>query len=138
MNPIDDRSRNPDREDIADEDAKFVAQLTTNFAPAPLSDVRRREFHRTLTTRIAAPRRAWRSTSMLLATAAAVALFAVPALFIDNGESDSPGGGAEAFAAAEWESRLFDSSEFLEADAFEDSDDLPDDYAAIAGLLLDG
>jgi hypothetical protein len=140
IDPGEERSQEPDGDETTTEDAAFVAQLAANYSPAPLSEARRRELDRSLVARIRTPHRSWRPLTTLAATAAAAAaaVFVLPALFAGNGQDDPRDRGAEAYAAAEWESQLFEATSFLEADEFDDADDLPDDYAAIAGLLLDG
>lgn len=122
-----------------DESLAFVAKLASHYSPEPMSDGERRAFDRSLSERLASRHRTWRNVATIAAaaTAAALALIAAPGLFLDT---DPPAGGnrAEAFAAAEWESQLFDTSDFDDSDAFDELDDLPDDYVAIAGLLLGG
>jgi len=134
-------SKNPSRDPARpkSEDAQFVATLTAHYSPEPMSEAGRRDFDRSLASRLAAPNRTWRATPIVAATAVAAALawIAAPALFSDPpplAEFDR----AEAFAAAEWESQLFDTVGFDDSEGIDQLEDLPDDYAAIAGLLLDG
>jgi hypothetical protein len=112
--------------------------LAAHFAPAPLSEKERRALDRSLAKRLVAGRPAWRSFPILVAaaTAAALAVLAVPALFVNDGSLPAREGRTESFASAEWESGLFETTGFSEADGSDEFDDLPDDYAAIAGLLL--
>jgi len=132
-------SPSPDDAGADEEGLAFVAKLAANYSPAPMSDTARADFDRSLAARLASPQPAWRSAPVLVSAAAAFALavIAAPAFFVDVG---APAGEsrAEAVAAAKWESQLFYANGFEDSDAFGDTDDLPADYAAIAGLLLGG
>ena len=130
-----------DRAPLRGEDEELVERLAEGFAPAPLSPARRAAFDEALAVRIASRRRK-RLLVPALAAAAAVALAWLvapgargPATNELAGEMDLL---AEAEAAARWERELFDPDFLFESEEATDSEQLPDDYAAIAGAFLDG
>jgi hypothetical protein len=131
-----------DRAPLRGEDEEFVERLAEGFAPAALSPARRAAFDEALAVRIAGRRRKRLLVPALAAAAAAVALAWLvapgargPVTNELAGEKDLL---AEAEAAARWERELFDPGSLFESEEAADSEQLPDDYAAIAGAFLDG
>jgi len=126
-----------------DRDEEFVERLSAGFCPAPLSPARRAAFDEALAARL--ERRRSRLLLPALAAAAGAAAAALvwllaPGAF-NPAATGRQGAGdvvAEASAAARWELELLDPNSFTDSDDREDSERLPDDYAAIAGIFLDG
>jgi hypothetical protein len=125
------------------EDEEFAERLAASFSPAPLSPARRTAFDAGLAERLER-----RRSRLLLpalaaaagAAAAALAWLAAPGAF----DPAATGGGgandvvAESSAAVLWELELLDLNALTDADDADAAERLPDDYAAIAGLFLDG
>jgi hypothetical protein len=125
------------------EDEKFAERLAASFSPAPLSPARRAAFDAALATRLEQRRRSRLLPALAaaaVAAAAALAWLAAPGAF----DPAATGGGgaddvvAETSAAVRWELELLDLNALTDVDDADDAERLPDDYAAIAGLFLDG
>jgi hypothetical protein len=131
--------QNPDESTpLSVEDEAFVERLSEGFAPAPLCRARSAAFDDALASRIARPRRS-RLIAPVLATAvaaAAVAWFVAPAA-LDPAPIGS-GAAVVSEAAARWERELFDPAALIGPEDAGDAEQLPDDYAAIAAVFLDG
>jgi len=127
---------------LSSEDEEFLGRLVEHYAPPSLSEARSAALDAELRRRIVAPR----------GLAFARPAFAIPALMglaiglaLALGVLDSPPEAtragvvvADGPSAADWERDLFDPDSFDDADAGGDLEGLPDDYAAIAGIFLDG
>ena len=127
---------------LSAEDDEFVGRLVEHYAPPPLSAARSAALDRELRDRIAAPRAlgfarpAFASAVAGLAIGLALALGAFESTLP---EVARPGAAVpEAPSVAAWERDLFDLESFDDVDADGDLEGLPDDYAAIAGIFLDG
>ena len=126
------------------EDEKFAERLAASFSPAPLSPARRAAFDEALAARLEQRRRSRLMLPALAAAAGAVAAalawLTLPGAF-DPAATGGRGAGdvaAETSAAVRWELELLDPNALTDADDAGDTERLPDDYAAIAGLFLDG
>jgi len=132
-----------ERGPLSAEDEEFAERLAASFSPAPLSPAQRAAFDEALAARLER-----RRSRLLLpalagaagAVAAALAWLVAPGAF-DPAASQPRGADdvvAEASAAARWELELLDLDSLTDPDAAAESEQLPDDYAAIAGIFLDG
>jgi hypothetical protein len=126
------------------EDEEFAERLAASFSPAPLSPARRAAFDAALAERLEQRRRSRLLLPALAAAAgaavAALAWLAAPGAF-DPAATERGGADdvvAETSAALRWELELLDLNALTEADDPDRAERLPDDYAAIAGLFLDG
>jgi len=127
---------------LSSEDDRFVGRLAEHYAPPPLGAQRRSALDAELCERIATPRGlgfvrpAFATAGVGVAIGLALLLGAFDSTLP---ERERPGIViVDAQSAAEWENSLFDTGSFDDVDAGSDLDGLPDDYAAIAGIFLDG
>jgi len=127
---------------LSPEDHAFVGRLVENFAPPALSASRRASLDAELRDRVARPRGLGFARP---AFASAVAGLAIGLALAWGGseslppEAARPGESApDAASLAAWEWGLFDPESYGEAETGSDLDELPDDFAAIAGIFLDG
>ena len=131
-----------ERKPLHSEDEEFVERLAARFSPEPLSPARRAAFDDALAARIARRRHRWLLVPALAtaAVAAALAWLAAPGAFDPEkiGPENRDDVIAEATAATLWELELFDPDAFAERDDSDDLEQLPEDYAAIAVVFLDG
>ena len=111
------------------EDRAFVERLAANWAPAPATPAQRAAFDGALAARLERRRRLWVPALATAAAAAALWLFVAPS------QGPAP---SSPDATAAWEYELFFSSDLSPASDRDDSELLPEDYAAIASLILDG
>ncbi len=127
---------------LSAEDEEFLGRLVEHYAPPPLSPARRVALDAELRGRIATPREfvfarpAFASALVGLAIGLALAFGA-----FESTAPESARSGVAAVnqpSAAAWERDLFDPESFDDVDADGDLEGLPDDYAAIAGIFLDG
>ena len=131
-----------ERPSLSAEDSDFVGHLAEHYAPPPLDALRSAALDAELRDRIAAPRGFGSARPALAFAAVGVAI--VLALALGAFESATPerDGPARVVAsgpsAADWEQGLFDPESFDDVEAGDDLAELPDDYAAIAGIFLDG
>jgi hypothetical protein len=120
-----------ERPHLDQEDRVFADRLAAHYAPPPWTSAKRVDFDEALRARIERPQRRG-FLAPALATAAAAALVWVSFSLLPAGEESNP------VAASAWESELFLSSDVSPLDDRDDSEDLPEDYLAIASLFLDG
>jgi hypothetical protein len=131
-----------ERTPLRAEDEEFVERLAARFSPEPLSPARRAAFDDALAARIARRRHRWLLVPALAtaAVAAALAWLVAPGAF--DPAKIGPANGddviAETTADTLWELELLDPNAFVERDEADDLEQLPDDYAAIAVVFLDG
>lgn len=131
-------------------DAEFVKRLADHYAPSPLSPGQRAAWDAALTARLEKRRRAAVLPGLATAALAAALVFGLGGWFgletDDPSVRPDPGVSATAarapvVASQESASDLLDDWEYLLA--FQPADDeedgqLPDDYAAIASVFLEG
>lgn len=126
---------------LGPEDAAFVERLSQEFAPDTLGAARRAAFDAALEDRLTRRRASGLGIPVLVgATLAALGawlLLATP--FGPSAPSSSAPVAvvADTRSAAEWEDELLDAVSFGEIEEPDGSDELPDDYAAIAAVFLD-
>ncbi len=131
-------SASDERPKLAREDEDFVKRVAASYAPPPMAAARRAAFDEALLGRIrrSQPARRWLTAACLPAAAlAAVWLFSL-----------SPG--TDGLVASEkivptLSARAWGEQRFLEGGSFEserpdESELLPEEYIAIAGVFLDG
>ncbi|MCP4004829.1 MAG: hypothetical protein GY725_11585 [bacterium] len=123
--------------ELTPEEAAFVERLRGGYTPEPMSPARRVTFREELDARLTRRTLGWRAPlGAVLAASAALALwFAVPNVI------EQPGLGAplsETASAQSIEEVLLTLSASALDETESDNAELPDDYAAIASLLLDG
>jgi hypothetical protein len=127
---------------LSDEDAKFIERLAENYSPPPLTAVRSAALDTALRERVATPRGigfAWPAFASAVVGLAIGLALTQGAFESTRPEGARPGVVAmDPQAVAAWEQDLFDPESFEEVDADGDLAGLPDDYAAIAGIFLDG
>jgi hypothetical protein len=116
---------------------EFVERLAAEFAPPPMSAEQRIAFDEALRERLERPRR-----RRLLAPAFAAAATAAALIWLAIAGPTAPlripgdGEPEQRFASA-WEDELFLSSEVSTSEDRVESGTLPEDYLAIAALLVD-
>ena len=120
-----------ERPRIDREDRDFADQLAAHYAPPPWTSAKRVGFDEALRARVERPQRRGFAVPALAAVAVA-ALVWVSFTLRPAGDVSAPE------VASVWESELFLSSDVSPLDDRDDSEDLPDDYLAIASLFLDG
>jgi hypothetical protein len=132
-----------ERTPLRSEDEEFAERLSASFSPAPLSPAQRAAFDAALAERLA--RRPSRLLVPVLAGAAAAAAVALAWLLAPGAFDSAPTGRAgagnvvaDASDEASWELELLDPNALTNAGYPEDAEPLPADYAAIAGIFLDG
>jgi hypothetical protein len=116
------------------EEQAFVERLAASWAPPPTTPARRAAFDEGLRARLERRRRPWLVVPAL-ATAAAAALiwFSVtPSL------GPTVPRGDESVVAGAWDAELFLSSDVSPSEDRDGAEGLPDDYEAIASLILGG
>ncbi|MBW2398048.1 MAG: hypothetical protein JRG80_02115 [Deltaproteobacteria bacterium] len=127
---------------LSAEDAEFIGRLAEHYVPPPLSAARSTELDAELHGRIVTPRGlaferpAFATAAVLLAIGLALALGAFESTAPEGARPDVVFVGSPS--AADWERGLFDPDALDDFDAGDDLGGLPDDYAAIAGIFLDG
>ena len=126
------------RPDLTREEASFVERVATSYAPPPTSSSQRVAFRRRLDARVERRSRAWWPGPIMgvAAAAAAVVLWlAVPGSVepIPEAQRQTTAQAPEGAADESIDEALFALTTSNDRDA-----SLPDDYAAIASLLLDG
>lgn len=134
---------NPEeRAPLSADETAFVNRIAEQYVPAPLAPARRAALDAELRERLAEPSR---SSFLQPALASVVVALAVGFVWLLGAlEPETPRevrirtAVAEWRAAETWERELLDPQSFDAEDGSEDLDELPDDYAAIAGLFLDG
>ena len=120
-----------ERPRIDQEDKAFADRLAAHYAPPPWTSAKRVGFDEALRARVERPQRRGFAVPALAAVAVA-ALVWVSFTLRPAGDVSAPE------VASVWESELFLSSDVSPLDDRDDSEDLPDDYLAIASLFLDG
>jgi hypothetical protein len=126
--------RDQERPVLDREEQAFVERLAASWAPPSTTPAQRAAFDEGLRARLERRRRPWLVVPAL-ATAAAAALiwFAVtPSV------GPTAPRGDESVVAGAWDYELFFSSDVSPSDDRDDSEGLPDDYEAIASLILGG
>ncbi len=121
------------------DDRAFVESLAKHYAPPPMSAARRDAFDAAVGARIARRRQMLRPVPILAMAVVVVAWFAVPAAW--RGGSGRPGEvgeltSGESGDVARWEAELCFAREIDAAEAGDGSEQLPDDYLAIASLIV--
>jgi hypothetical protein len=116
------------------EDRDFVERLAAHWAPPPATPAQRAAFDEALRARLGPRRRRWLWTPALAAAAAAAALW----LYAAPSPRPAPLTPGASAAAAAWEDEILLSGDRSPAGDRDESELLPDDYAAIASLILDG
>lgn len=122
---------------------EFIGRIAEGFAPPKLSAARRAALDSELRDRIGEPHGPGFARPALAFASVVAGIGVVMALLWGEFEpvGEGPRAGliaAESPSAAAWERDLFDPESFGDGDAGSDLEGLPDDYAAIAGMLLDG
>ena len=117
---------------------EFVDRLAAEYAPPPMTAAERLAFDEAIRARLERPRRRPLLIPAAAAAAAAAALIWL-ALSDSTGPIRLPGEeeSGKEFAGS-WEDQLFLSSELSAWEDRLESEILPEDYLAIASLLLDG
>jgi hypothetical protein len=127
---------------LSTEDEAFVGRLAEQYAPPPLSAARRAALDTELRGRVGSPNRLGFERPAFVSVLVALALGGVLAVGVFESKPpedshptvllvDSP-------SVEAWERGLLDPEFFDDVGAGSDLDELPDDYAAIAGIFLDG
>jgi hypothetical protein len=134
-------SPSDERPKLAREEEDFVKRVAASYAPPPMTATERAAFDEALLGRIrrSQPARRWLVAAWLPA-AAAVALTVVWLFsgwpgsdeFVPSDE-DVP-----ALSARAWEEELFLEDGSFESEQTDESELLPEEYIAIASILLDG
>ena len=118
-------------------DGEFVERLASEYAPPPMTASGRAAFDRGVRARLARPRR----RAVLIPALGVAAAFALAwvVLFYSTGPTGLPvGESSGAVVASSWEDELFLSSDLSASESRDESETLPEDYLAIAGVFLDG
>jgi len=126
--------RDQERPVLDREEQAFVERLAASWAPPPTTPARRAAFDEALRARLERRRRPWLVVPAL-ATAAAAAVIGFSVI---PPVGPTPPQGEESVVAGAWDSELFFSSDVSPADDRDGSEGLPDDYEAIASLILGG
>jgi hypothetical protein len=136
------RDFNEGAESLSAEDAAFIERVAKGYAPPPLDPVRRAALDAALDERIGA-----RGDGLFLKPVLASALVGLAVGFVWLLGALEPAmtrsermrtAVAEWSSADEWERELLDLQSFDDARRPDDIEELPDDYAVIAGIFLDG
>jgi hypothetical protein len=109
----------------------FADQLAAHYTPPAWTSAKRVRFDEALRARIERPQRRGHWIPALAAVAVA-ALVWIQIRPVPAGDGSAP------VVASAWESELFLSSDVSPLDDRDESEELPDDYLAIASLFLDG
>jgi hypothetical protein len=118
-------------------DKEFVERLASSYAPAPMTAARRAAFDDGIRARLERPRR--RPVLIPAIGAAAAAALAWVLLFPSIGPTRLPAGEESgAVVASTWEDELFLSTDLSASEDRDESEALPQDYLAIAGVFLGG
>ena len=120
-----------ERPRIDQEEKDFADRLAAHYAPPPWTSAKRVGFDEALRARIERPQRRGFAVPALAAVAVAALVWVSFSLRPAGDESDPA-------VASVWENELFLSSDVSPLDDRDDSEDLPEDYLAIASLFLDG
>jgi hypothetical protein len=126
-----------DRDLLRPDDVAFVERLTREFSPDPMGNPQRAAFDDALADRMVRRPSIGFGIPVLAGAvlAALVAWLLLPTAF----EAPAPVATlAEMHSAAEWEDELLDVLSFGEVEESDGGDELPDDYATIAAVFLDG
>jgi hypothetical protein len=116
---------------------EFVDRLARDYAPSPMTAAERAAFEAAIRARLERPERRPVLIPALAAAAAAALLWFV--LFHSGGPIRLPGEEErEAVVASSWEDELFLSSDLSTSEDRDESETLPQDYLAIAGVFLGG
>ena len=116
---------------------KFVDRLAREYAPPPMTAGERAAFDEAVRARLERPERRPLLVPAIGAAAAAAALCFV--LFDSTGPIRLPGEEESgAVVASSWEDELFLSSDLSASEDRDESETLPQDYLAIAGVFLGG
>jgi ferric-dicitrate binding protein FerR (iron transport regulator) len=126
--------RDEERPVLDRDEQAFVERLAASWAPPPTTPAQRAAFDEALRERLERRRRPW-LVIPVLATAAAAAVIGF-ALMPSVGPT-APRGEESAVAGA-WDAELFLSSDVSPSLDRDGSEGLPDDYEAIASLILGG
>jgi hypothetical protein len=127
---------------LSTEDEAFVGRLAEQYAPPQLSAARRAALDTELRGRVVSANGLGFVRPAFASVLVALALGLVLAVGVF--ESKPPEGSrptvllVDSPSAEVWERSLFDPEFYDDVDAGSDLDELPDDYAAIAGIFLDG
>ena len=136
------KKQSEDSAPLSADEAAFVERLAEHYAPPPLDPIRRAALDAELEERLEAPRAGSFLQPVLASVVVGLALGFVWLLgALEPATSDRTKlrtAAAERSAADAWERELLDLQSFDDGEAAADFDALPDDYAAIAGLFLDG
>ncbi len=135
-----------ERPSLSAEDSQFLGRLAEHYVPPPLSAARSAELDAELRGRILTPRGlgfarpVFASAALGLAIGMALALGAFESIAPETTPATAQPGVvvADSPSAADWERGLFDPELLDDVDVGDDLGGLPDDYAAIAGIFLDG
>lgn len=118
-------------------DEELVERLAAEYAPPPLSAAQRVAFDEAIRARIERPR--WRrllAPAFVAAAAAAALVWLAPSDSTDPIRPPEQEDSGVVFASS-WEDELFLSSDVSASEDRLESETLPDDYLAIASLLMD-
>lgn len=136
------KNQGEDSAPLSADEAAFVERLAEHYAPPPLDPMRRVALDAELEERLEAPRAGSLLQPVLASVVVGLALGFVWLLGALEPAALGPvrtrTAVAERSAADAWERELLDLQSFGDGEAAADFDALPDDYAAIAGLFLDG
>jgi hypothetical protein len=126
-----------ERPPLDDAEKTFVERLASEYAPAPMTASGRAVFDEGIRARLERPRR--RAVPIPAVGLAAAAALAWVVLSYSTGPTSLPGGeGSGAMVASSWEDELFLSSDLSASEDRDESEALPEDYLAIAGVFLGG
>jgi hypothetical protein len=132
-----------DRDSLTAEEAAFVGRVRELYAPPELAATRRAALDAELRQRVEA---GWgfgtgRSAWLAVATAGALAIAWLVAIGDEGALTPELSRAAPVVAQGadvdDWDRELFDPTWVGDSERFDDSAELPDDYAAIAGIFLD-
>ena len=116
---------------------EFVDRLAREYAPPPMTAAERVAFDEAVRARLERPERRPLLVPAIAAAAAAAALWFV--LFDSTGPIRLPGEEESgAVVASSWEDEVFLSSDLSASEDRDESETLPQDYLAIAGVFLGG
>jgi len=116
---------------------EFVDRLAREYAPPPMTAAERAAFDEAVRARLERPERRPLLVPAIGAVAAAAVLCFV--LFDPTGPIRLPGEeGGGAVVASSWEDEVFLSSDLSASEDRDESETLPQDYLAIAGVFLGG
>ena len=134
-------SPSDDRPKLAPEDEDFVKRVAASYAPPSMAAAERAAFDEALLGRIRRSHAARRWLTLAGLPAAAAAGLAAVWLFSGWPGTDGlvPSDKiAPTLGARAWEEELFLDAGFFESEQPDESELLPEEYIAIAGVFLDG